>query len=216
MNGSLRHAAGREYAPCRPVPSALSALAPVRRPSSGSRRRLRRVDRQQETAAEGPLRDASCTTPLCAAESSLKHHVHMGLDCVPPGGAGDQSTGIRRPGAVAAPDRLSNSLYRDASRADALTQIVRGLEPERAALDPLHHVVGHDLAPRSRRTNTQRPGGRCPAPATGSARSARATATSRLGRSPGSRAPCNTRRESAPLMPRQWRPDSMSSARRPP
>jgi hypothetical protein len=33
--------------------------------------------------------------------------------------------------------------------------------------------------PRSRRTSTQRPGGRCPAPATGSARSARTTATSR-------------------------------------
>jgi len=216
MNGSLRHrrrASARhvvEYRPRSPDP------VPVRWTSSGSSRRPRRAGRQQETATESPLRDASCATSLCAAETSLKPHVHMGPDGVPPGGARDQSTGIRRPGTVAAPDRLSNSLYQDASWADALTQIVRGLEPERAALDPLHHVVGHDLGPRSRRTNTQRPGGRCPAPATSSARSARATTTSRLGRSPGSPAPCNTRRESAPRMPRRWRPDSMSSARRPP
>lgn len=59
----------------------------------------------------------------------------------PPGGVGDQDIGIRRPETVAAPDRLSDSLYRDASWAAASKQIVMGLEPERVALDPLHPVV---------------------------------------------------------------------------
>jgi hypothetical protein len=66
------------------------------------------------------------------------------LDGVPPGGVGDQGTGIRRSGTVAPPDRVFNPLQREASRTAASTEIVMSLEPERAALDPLHHVVGHD------------------------------------------------------------------------
>jgi hypothetical protein len=45
---------------------------------------------------------------------------------------------------VAPPDRVLNPLQRKASRTAASTEIVISLEPERAALDPLHHVVGHD------------------------------------------------------------------------
>jgi hypothetical protein len=43
------------------------------------------------------------------------------------------------------PDRISNSPYRDASWAAVSAEIATGLELERVALDPLHHVAGHDL-----------------------------------------------------------------------
>ncbi|WP_371652216.1 helix-turn-helix domain-containing protein, partial [Streptomyces mirabilis] len=67
------------------------------------------------------------------------------VDGVPPRGVGDQDTGIRRPGAPTMPDRMSNSPDRDASWAAASAEIATGLGPERVALDPLHHVAGHDL-----------------------------------------------------------------------
>lgn len=42
------------------------------------------------------------------------------------------------------PDRMSNSPYREASWAAVSAEIATGLEPGRVALDPLHHVAGHD------------------------------------------------------------------------
>jgi hypothetical protein len=187
MNGSLRHR--RRASVCATASSTVRAPPPSCQstgraavPASDCGELADSRKQPLRDIAERLFRDAALrsrggpSSTICA----------LGPDGVPPGGVRDQDTGIRRPGTVAAPDRLSNSLYPHASWTDAPTQIAMGLEPERAALDPLHHVVGHDLDPGSRRTNTQRPGGRCPAPAPGSARSARIAATSRLGRFPGS------------------------------
>ncbi|CAL9673913.1 hypothetical protein SUDANB15_07616 (plasmid) [Streptomyces sp. enrichment culture] len=65
-------------------------------------------------------------------------------DGVPPGGVGDQGAEIRRPGTVAPPSRGLTPPHQQASWAAVSTEIAMGLVPERVALDPLHHVVGHD------------------------------------------------------------------------
>ena len=100
---------------------------------------VRNVDQLGQSLAESFLHPPT-DRPTEIHRPPHPHHA----DGVPPGGVADQGTGIRRSGTVAPPDRVFNPPQRDASRADACTEIVMGLVPERAALDPLHHVVGHD------------------------------------------------------------------------
>ncbi|MGA5343927.1 DUF6233 domain-containing protein [Streptomyces variabilis] len=76
---------------------------------------------------------------------------HRPVDCdetlrLPASGLGDQGVGIHRSGTAAPPDQVFKPPQRDASRAGASTETAVGLVPEREALDPLHHLVGHDPA----------------------------------------------------------------------
>lgn len=107
--------------------------------------------------ATPPAGDAiphACTVPgsLAHPRSGLMacFAVRPGEDGVPPNGVGAQGGGIRRSETVTAPDRTFNPLQRDASWVAASTEIAMDLEPERGALDPLHHFVGHDSVERRR------------------------------------------------------------------
>ncbi len=149
MNGSLRH---RRGASVRATSSSTVRALPTSGQSAG-RTAVPADDRDESADGRKQPPRVHYGTPVArrrfarTRRASSTTYNTLGPDGVRPGGTGDQITGIRRPGTVAAPDRLSNSLYRDASSADTPTQIVMGLEPEHVALDPLHRVVGHDLAP---------------------------------------------------------------------
>lgn len=149
MNGSLRRR--RRASVCATSSSTVRALPTSCR--SAGRAAVPAGDRDESADSRKQPPKAHYGTPVARhrfprpRQASSTMYNTLGPNGVPPGGAGDQRTGIRRPGTVAAPDRLSNSLYRDASSADTPMQIAMGLEPEHIALDPLHHVEGHDLAP---------------------------------------------------------------------